>query len=121
MAIRTCNATGNWSDPNTWVEGEVPTASDDVVWQSGDLTIDTSDAICKTINLEEYSTYLNFVNGSVLTVVEQMYLALSSGLILANPVDKIIFQSSTVSVWYDGERSVAVFDNGVGIYIIAYV
>lgn len=123
MAIRTIKQTGDWTNPNTWDEGEVPTAEDDVVWQSGSLTINTSDAICNTMTLQEYDGYLNWDNGAVLTIVSNLYLDQSSGLILvlANPEERIVFQSSTVSVWYDGERQVAVFDNGSEIFYIPYV
>jgi len=123
MALRTIIQTGDWTDPDTWAEGEVPTAEDDVVWQSGSLTINTSNAICNTMTLQEYDGYLNWDNGAVLTIVTNFYLDQSSGLILvlANPQDKIVFQSSLVSVWFDGDRSVAVFDNGSETFYIPYI
>jgi len=123
MAIRTIVQTGDWTDINTWGEGEVPTAEDDVVWQSGSLTINTSDATCNTMTLQEYDGYFNFVNGAVLTIVTNLYLDQSSGITLtfANGVDKFVFLSSTVNVWYDGERQVAVFDNGSETFYIPYV
>lgn len=121
MAFRTIVQNGDWNDPNIWYEGEVPTAEDDVFWQSGHITINVSDAICNTLTLQEYDGYLSFANGSVLNIVTNIYLDTSSGLVLANPVDKIIFQSSTVSVWYDPTKNIAEFDNGSEIFYIPYV
>jgi hypothetical protein len=119
MARRTIIG-GNWSDPNAWQEGIVPTIEDDVFWQEGDLTIDTN-AECSTIDLTAYPDYLFFNDGTTLTIDKQIYLIYCSGLMLSNPVDKIIFNSSLVSVWYDPSKQVATFDNGLDIYLISYV
>ena len=69
MATRTiANAGGNWSATGTWVEGSVPTASDDVVatGTSGNLTIDVA-AVCRSIDLTGYVAALTH-NAFTLTV-----------------------------------------------------
>ncbi len=58
MATRTiANAGGNWSSTGTWVEGQVPTASDDVVatGTSGALVLDAT-GNCQSIDFTNYTS-----------------------------------------------------------------
>jgi hypothetical protein len=64
MATRTIsNAGGNWNATGTWVEGIVPTASDDIVATatSGNLTMNVS-ASCRSVNFTNYVGTLNVLN-----------------------------------------------------------
>lgn len=71
MATRTIAATGgNWSSTSTWVEGFVPTSSDDVValagGLSGQLTLDTT-GNCQSINFTNYTAIFTW-SGQTLNV-----------------------------------------------------
>ena len=64
MATRTiASGGGAWTSTSTWVEGSVPTSSDDVVGNSssGDLNIDTTSAECKTIDLSAYTSTIGAI------------------------------------------------------------
>lgn len=77
MATRTiANGGGNWSATTTWVEGAVPTASDDVVatGTSGNLTINAT-AACRSIDLTNYTG----------TVTHSTAVTLTIGTSTANP------------------------------------
>ena len=85
MATRTiANGGGNWNATGTWVEGVVPTASDDVVATatSGALTINVA-AACRSINLTNYVSTLTH-NAFTLTV----------GTSTANGTTALVFPSS---------------------------
>lgn len=60
---------GNWNDPATWVEGEIPTSSDDVVATatSGDLTINIA-AAARSVNLTDYTGTLTHNAGITLSI-----------------------------------------------------
>lgn len=70
----TAVSSGDWSDSNTWDQGSVPTATDDV-FIKGDaiVTLDVSNAVCANINLGSNSNpnkgngTILFNSGSVLT------------------------------------------------------
>ena len=85
MATRTiANAGGNWNATGTWVEGAVPTASDDAVATStsGALTINVA-AACRSINLTNY----------VSTVTHNAF-TLTIGTSTANGTTALVFPSS---------------------------
>jgi hypothetical protein len=85
MATRTiANGGGNWNATGTWVEGIVPTASDDVVATatSGTVTI-TAAAACRSINLTNYVSTLTH-NAFTLTI----------GTSTANGTTALVFPAS---------------------------
>lgn len=52
-AQKTTAASGNWTDPATWVGGSIPTASDDVVIATGhNVVINTTNATCKNLTID---------------------------------------------------------------------
>lgn len=58
MATRTIsNAGGNWNSVGTWVEGAVPTSSDDVVATatSGNVTVNSPGGFCRSLDLTNYT------------------------------------------------------------------
>lgn len=68
MAIITISDTGgDWNDTLTWVEGVIPTYEDDVVATptSGPLGTFSADGICKSINLENYTSHLDLSSGGI--------------------------------------------------------
>jgi len=70
MALRTISdAGGSWDNTNTWVEGQIPTSSDDVVATatSGSLAINAA-ASCKSIDFTNYAGTLTHTTGATLTV-----------------------------------------------------
>lgn len=71
MATRTISdAGGNWSANATWVEGSPPDATMDVVatGTSGNITIDQTTCVCKTMVLTNYVGLMTFTAAKVLTV-----------------------------------------------------
>jgi hypothetical protein len=69
MATRTISdAGGNWNSTSTWVEGIVPTASDDVVatLTSGNLSSNISTNSCLSLNLTNYTR--------TLTITSELYV-----------------------------------------------
>jgi len=51
-AVRTASVTGNWNSTATWGGAAVPTASDDVVINSGrTVTVNTAGAVCNSITI----------------------------------------------------------------------
>lgn len=63
MAVRTiANGGGNWSANGTWVEGVVPTSSDDVVATatSGSVTVDTTTCAAKSVDFTNYPVTSTF-------------------------------------------------------------
>lgn len=72
MATRTiANGGGNWGDTSTWVEGAVPTNSDDVVATatSGNLVVNSATCTCATIDLTGYTGQLTIDGTNKLIVV----------------------------------------------------
>ncbi len=63
------DAGGNWNSPSTWVEGRVPTSSDNVVATatSGNLTINAA-ASCRSIDLTGYTKTLTHNSGVTLSI-----------------------------------------------------
>ncbi|PCJ57293.1 MAG: hypothetical protein COA79_16445 [Planctomycetota bacterium] len=63
------NAGGNWGDNATWVEGSPPTAAEDVIatGTSGNVTINIA-AVCRSINLTNYSGTLTHNAGIALSI-----------------------------------------------------
>ena len=100
-ATRTISdAGGNFNSTSTWVEGVVPTASDDVVATatSGPLTVNVA-SVAKTINFTNYTNTLTMnntltVSGNV-TLVSAMTISGTSGLII-NAASTI---TSNTKVW----------------------
>ena len=71
MAVITVSNTGgNWTNTSTWIGAVVPTAADDVVFTatSGNLTVDTNVANCKSINFTNYINTITINNNAVLNV-----------------------------------------------------
>jgi len=63
MAIRTVsNLGGNWTASTAWVEGSVPTASDDVVFTatSGNITVTSSGTVCRNLDFTNYVGTITF-------------------------------------------------------------
>jgi hypothetical protein len=87
VATRTIsNAGGNWNATGTWVEGAVPTASDDVVATatSGNLTINAA-ASCRSIDLTNYTG----------TVTHNAAISLSIGTTTTNASNTALVFPST--------------------------
>ena len=71
MATRTISdAGGNWNAVGTWVEGAVPSSSDNVVATatSGQVTVNITTAVCSTLILTNYVAQMTFTAGMKLTV-----------------------------------------------------
>lgn len=68
---------GNWSTGSTWVGGVAPTASDDAVLDatSGNVTINTTTAVAKSVNLTGYANTLTHNSSTTLTVSGSITLA----------------------------------------------
>ena len=81
MATRTISdAGGNWNSTSTWVEGIIPTASDDVVatLTSGDLSSNSVTNSCLSLNLTNYTRTLTIT--SALYVYGDITLGSSSAI-----------------------------------------
>lgn len=51
-------ASGNWSATSTWVGGAVPTATDNVIINSGNkVTVDNTSAVCNDVTINDTLTY----------------------------------------------------------------
>ena len=102
MATRTiANGGGNWNNPvTTWVEGFVPTSSDDVVatGTSGQLTVNITTAACATLILTGYTGTLTIAGSNKLTV--NSTLTLVAGMTLSG--DGIISIGSTTATITSG-------------------
>lgn len=71
MAIKTIAVGGgNWSAGGTWVGGVAPTAADDVICTalSGNVTIDTTTCVAKTVDFTSYVGTLTVTAAKILTV-----------------------------------------------------
>lgn len=102
MATRTiANGGGNYSSTATWVEGAVPTASDDVVAtsSSGQLTVDVT-SLCRSVDLTGYTNTVTFTAqlnlGTTTPGPSNVALKLSSGMSTAgSSVISFVSTSST--------------------------
>ena len=95
MATRTVSISGgNYSSTSTWVEGTVPTSSDDVVFtsSSGNLIIDIA-SVGKTFNCTNYTGILS--GSAQLTISGSV--TLSSGMTNSYTGTLIINSTSTIT------------------------
>lgn len=98
MATRTIsNAGGNYNAVGAWVEGAVPTSSDDVVATatSGNLTI-TANAVAKSVDLTGYVAILTHNNSITWTVSGSFKLATGMNYTIGGLTSEIILNNSTV-------------------------
>lgn len=100
MATRTiANGGGNWNTTGTWVEGAVPTSADDVVATatSGNLTINTPSAACRSFDMTGYVGTLTHNAGITLTVGDGTtgHFKLVAGMTYAPTNQPIVFASTT--------------------------
>lgn len=101
MAIRTISNTGgNWNLTSTWVEGVVPTSSDDVVCTatSGNVTV-TSGAACASIDFTNYVGTITMSN--VLTIGGN--ITLSTGMTINGISQMSILSTATSTVTTNGK------------------
>lgn len=99
MATRTiANGGGNWSATGTWVEAAVPTNADDVVATatSGQVTVDTTTCVCKTLILTNYVNTMTFTAGMILSVAGNVTFV--SGMTLAGTGTLNISSVSTLTM-----------------------
>lgn len=105
MATRTiANAGGNWSSTGTWVEGAVPTGSDDVVATatSGNLTL-TAAGVCRSIDFTNYVAIFNMSTfgltiGSTSAPASNIAWRSVAGMTLTVTTTSLITLNSSVSV-----------------------
>lgn len=79
---------GNWSSTSTWVGGVVPTAGNDVQLNasSGNVTIDTSNAVCRSLNCTGYTgilthnSHVNLTIGTTTTGASNIALLFVPGM-----------------------------------------
>lgn len=112
---------GNWSDPSIWEDGILPTEEDDVVVApiNGDVNIDIS-ATCVSIDVQNFVGSFIFNNGSPLIITNRVYLSQCNGFTLVNPVGNLYCTNTTISAYFDTDKQVVLYNDGVFDYIISY-
>lgn len=105
MATRTiANGGGNWGSTSTWVEGAVPTSSDNVVATStsGALTIAATGATCSTIDFTNYTSTFTY-SGQTLTVVGNKCLFVSGMTVTGNGTSALVCSGAGVTLTTAGK------------------
>jgi hypothetical protein len=70
---------GNWSETSTWVGGNLPTSSNDIIIGAGHiLTVNTTDAVCNSISFGDANAKIYLDTLSVLSVYGNINLVSTS-------------------------------------------
>ena len=114
-------STGNWSDPNIWEDGILPTEEDDVIINpvNGDINMDIA-VTCASIDVQNFIGNFIFNNGMPFIVTNRFYLSQCNGFALVNPVGNLYCTNTAISAYFDTDKQVVLYNDGVFDYIISY-
>jgi len=121
MTTRRIINLGNWSDPNIWENGVLPTEEDDIVVNPicGEINIDIA-VTCASIDVQNFVGSFVFHNGMPFIVTNRVYLSQCNGFTLVNPVDNLYCTNSAILAYCDTEKKVVIYNDGGLEYIISY-
>lgn len=121
MSTKRIINSGNWSDPSIWDNGDLPVETDDVIISpiGGDVNIDIP-VTCKSIDVQNFIGNFIFNNGISFVVTDKVYLSPCNGFALVNPVGNLYCTNTAVAAYFDTDRKVVLYNDGVFDYIISY-